>query len=158
MSNILTKDKIRLHGQAVKTSPFHGGNAGSIPAGVTKETPQRRLWGFSLALPAVKRIDKSRFASRAIADGERHERSEYSRWSHPPKKRPSIGGCFFIIFRKLSHYEARCDRADLYQDKHTSCNRIGNLRELMGNLGDYVILCVKIKFRSFYCPTHTIRD
>ena len=26
-----------LHGQAVKTSPFHGGNAGSIPAGVTKK-------------------------------------------------------------------------------------------------------------------------
>ncbi len=27
--------QLRLHGQAVKTSPFHGGNAGSIPAGVT---------------------------------------------------------------------------------------------------------------------------
>ena len=26
----------RLHGQAVKTSPFHGGNTGSIPVGVTK--------------------------------------------------------------------------------------------------------------------------
>ena len=26
---------IRLHGQAVKTSPFHGGNTGSIPVGVT---------------------------------------------------------------------------------------------------------------------------
>ena len=25
---------IRLHGQAVKTSPFHGGNTGSIPVGV----------------------------------------------------------------------------------------------------------------------------
>ena len=25
----------RLHGQAVKTSPFHGGNTGSIPVGVT---------------------------------------------------------------------------------------------------------------------------
>ena len=24
------------HGQAVKTSPFHGGNSGSIPDGVTK--------------------------------------------------------------------------------------------------------------------------
>ena len=24
-----------LHGQAVKTSPFHGGNTGSIPVGVT---------------------------------------------------------------------------------------------------------------------------
>ena len=26
--------KIRLLGQAVKTSPFHGGNTGSIPVGV----------------------------------------------------------------------------------------------------------------------------
>ena len=25
---------VRLHGQAVKTSPFHGGNTGSIPVGV----------------------------------------------------------------------------------------------------------------------------
>ena len=25
-----------LRGQAVKTSPFHGGNTGSIPVGVTK--------------------------------------------------------------------------------------------------------------------------
>ncbi len=28
--------KIRLRGQAVKTPPFHGGNRGSIPLGVTK--------------------------------------------------------------------------------------------------------------------------
>ena len=27
--------KFWLHGQAVKTSPFHGGNTGSIPVGVT---------------------------------------------------------------------------------------------------------------------------
>ena len=27
--------RIRLRGQAVKTSPFHGGNTGSIPVGVT---------------------------------------------------------------------------------------------------------------------------
>ena len=27
---------IWLHGQAVKTSPFHGGNTGSIPVGVTR--------------------------------------------------------------------------------------------------------------------------
>ena len=26
---------MRLRGQAVKTSPFHGGNTGSIPVGVT---------------------------------------------------------------------------------------------------------------------------
>ena len=29
-------EKMRLHGQAVKTSPFHGGNTGSIPVGVIK--------------------------------------------------------------------------------------------------------------------------
>ena len=28
---------IRPHGQAVKTSPFHGGNSGSSPDGVTKQ-------------------------------------------------------------------------------------------------------------------------
>ena len=28
-----------LHGQAVKTPPFHGGNPGSIPGRVTKEKP-----------------------------------------------------------------------------------------------------------------------
>ena len=28
---------IRLRGQAVKTSPFHGGNTGSIPVGVIKK-------------------------------------------------------------------------------------------------------------------------
>lgn len=27
----------RLHGQAVKTPPFHGGNRGSIPLGVTRQ-------------------------------------------------------------------------------------------------------------------------
>ena len=29
--------QIWLHGQAVKTSPFHGGNTGSIPVGVIKK-------------------------------------------------------------------------------------------------------------------------
>ena len=29
--------EIWLHGQAVKTSPFHGGNTGSIPVGVIGE-------------------------------------------------------------------------------------------------------------------------
>ena len=29
------RNRIRLLGQAVKTSPFHGGNTGSIPVGVT---------------------------------------------------------------------------------------------------------------------------
>ena len=29
------QQRLWLHGQAVKTSPFHGGNPGSIPGGVT---------------------------------------------------------------------------------------------------------------------------
>ena len=32
-----TRGAIGLRGQAVKTSPFHGGNTGSIPVGVTRE-------------------------------------------------------------------------------------------------------------------------
>ena len=31
-----TRGAFWLHGQAVKTSPFHGGNTGSIPVGVTE--------------------------------------------------------------------------------------------------------------------------
>lgn len=40
---------IWLHGQAVKTSPFHGGNPGSIPGRITKQT-RFSIWesGFSL--------------------------------------------------------------------------------------------------------------
>ena len=33
-SRKLNKLYLWLHGQAVKTSPFHGGNTGSIPVGV----------------------------------------------------------------------------------------------------------------------------
>ncbi len=32
---------IWLHGQAVKTPPFHGGNSGSIPDGVTKKRAKK---------------------------------------------------------------------------------------------------------------------
>ena len=31
-----------LHGQAVKTSPFHGGNTGSIPVGVSSFIMSRK--------------------------------------------------------------------------------------------------------------------
>ncbi len=33
-AELLKIRRIRLRGQAVKTSPFHGGNTGSIPVGV----------------------------------------------------------------------------------------------------------------------------
>ena len=36
---------IRLRGQAVKTSPFHGGNTGSIPVGVTSFWLAVISWG-----------------------------------------------------------------------------------------------------------------
>ena len=39
---------IRPHGQAVKTSPFHGGNSGSIPDGVTIQA--RYIPGFCFYL------------------------------------------------------------------------------------------------------------
>ena len=35
------RNKMRLLGQAVKTSPFHGGNTGSIPVGVIEMFPER---------------------------------------------------------------------------------------------------------------------
>ena len=38
-------DNTRLHGQAVKTSPFHGGNTGSIPVGVTSFWLAVISWG-----------------------------------------------------------------------------------------------------------------
>ncbi len=39
---------LRPHGQAVKTSPFHGGNSGSIPDGVTIffKTPVKGVFYF----------------------------------------------------------------------------------------------------------------
>ena len=36
LSKIFLNKRIRLLGQAVKTSPFHGGNTGSIPVGVIR--------------------------------------------------------------------------------------------------------------------------
>ena len=32
--SLFLRGRVRLRGQAVKTSPFHGGNTGSIPVGV----------------------------------------------------------------------------------------------------------------------------
>ena len=43
----------RLRGQAVKTSPFHGGNTGSIPVGVTTE---RYVTPFSVKLSVYSSI------------------------------------------------------------------------------------------------------
>ena len=37
------------HGQAVKTPPFHGGNMGSSPVGVTTETSEKQLFSLVFA-------------------------------------------------------------------------------------------------------------
>ena len=39
--------RIRPLGQAVKTSPFHGGNTGSSPVEVVSILSQQRTWAFS---------------------------------------------------------------------------------------------------------------
>ena len=50
----------RPHGQAVKTSPFHGGNSGSSPDGVTNKSLNRipkRVFGLGFFLcSAMKSI------------------------------------------------------------------------------------------------------
>ena len=46
------RNKMRLLGQAVKTSPFHGGNTGSIPVGVIK-------WAFVLILSRCGSIGRA---------------------------------------------------------------------------------------------------
>ena len=51
---------MRLHGQAVKTSPFHGGNPGSIPGGVTKkQTPIYRVSVFCYSAKKSERVATS---------------------------------------------------------------------------------------------------
>ena len=44
---------LRLRGQEVKTSPFHGGNTGSIPVGVTFVPPTALNVRFTMAAPIV---------------------------------------------------------------------------------------------------------
>ena len=41
MSGLFLNKRERLLGQAVKTSPFHGGNTGSIPVGVIRFEPEK---------------------------------------------------------------------------------------------------------------------
>ncbi len=42
------------HGQAVKTPPFHGGNMGSSPVGVTTKTSEKQL--FSLVFVLCRKV------------------------------------------------------------------------------------------------------
>ena len=45
----VTGNNIRLRGQAVKTSPFHGGNTGSIPVGVTEDRKVLKIENGAIA-------------------------------------------------------------------------------------------------------------
>ena len=53
-----------LHGQAVKTPPFHGGNRGSNPLGVTRQKEDLH-WGFE---PLVKIPLESLDRKKSILD------------------------------------------------------------------------------------------
>ena len=47
----VNREEMRLHGQAVKTPPFHGGNRGSNPLGVIKERRNRKRKQKSKDMP-----------------------------------------------------------------------------------------------------------
>ena len=54
--------RIRLRGQAVKTSPFHGGNTGSIPVGVIWRRSQVvRQWSATPVSTGSNPVDASIF-------------------------------------------------------------------------------------------------
>ena len=68
-ANRLRHNNIRLLGQAVKTPPFHGGNRGSIPLGVTiyfgriaqlgEHLPYKQgVIGSSPIVPTIKKFNK----------------------------------------------------------------------------------------------------
>ncbi len=57
-----TNQKLRLRGQAVKTSPFHGGNTGSIPVGVIWRRSQVvRQWSATPVSTGSNPVDASSF-------------------------------------------------------------------------------------------------
>ena len=57
-----TNQKLRLRGQAVKTSPFHGGNTGSIPVGVIWRRSQVvRQWSATPVSTGSNPVDASIF-------------------------------------------------------------------------------------------------
>ena len=56
------QQKLRLRGQAVKTSPFHGGNTGSIPVGVIWRRSQVvRHWSATPVSTGSNPVDASIF-------------------------------------------------------------------------------------------------
>ena len=57
------RGNFRLRGQAVKTSPFHGGNTGSIPVGVILNLPMRRNL---IRLKEVNRRQSADYKSAAL--------------------------------------------------------------------------------------------
>ena len=59
---LFTNNLIWSHGQAVKTSPFHGGNTGSIPVGVTCRVDLYHL------LLKIKYADVAQLAEQLICN------------------------------------------------------------------------------------------
>ena len=75
-------------GQAVKTSPFHGGNMGSIPVRVTKTEPGfiARLFIYAAVVELADTQD-SRLGSAAGERKARRQRSSESDAQACPQKR-----------------------------------------------------------------------
>ncbi len=55
---------MRLRGQAVKTSPFHGGNTGSIPVGVSRKI----IWLITNQLKKTEYADVAQLAEQLICN------------------------------------------------------------------------------------------
>ena len=51
---VFSEEEMRLRGQEVKTSPFHGGNTGSIPVGVIWRHSQVVRHGSATPLSSVQ--------------------------------------------------------------------------------------------------------
>ena len=61
----VNREEMRLHGQAVKTPPFHGGNRGSNPLGVILRA---RKQGFRAARNQISYADVAQLAEQLICN------------------------------------------------------------------------------------------
>ena len=88
---------MRLRGQAVKTSPFHGGNTGSIPVGVIRirrRSQVVRQWSATPVSTGSNPVDAS---ARA---GEMFQRTFLLLFSAPAGARPK-GGKACVLSEKI---------------------------------------------------------
>ena len=102
---------MRLHGQAVKTSPFHGGNPGSIPGGVTKK------------------IDGYNFVSvYFLADSRRGTDAE----QHSPSPLYPVSSDAFVLAELCdTHAICRFSRTDLLSQSPGGVTRVQSLVALL---------------------------